>query len=112
MNPSHHLADNGLITGFPFGTVLPTDDGLRQIVSVLIFSEFEPFMFDDEGSGSFPVGLVHHDITLVIRYVEHFGLKTHGAKFEMSKCIIEVGVDGTGVDDVLHRRIPICFNLY
>ena len=94
--------------GGPFAAVFAADDGLRDVVSTFIFSEFEPFMLDDSGPRGVTIGVIHGGVSLEIRRIEGFGLEADAAVFEESQAVAEVGVDGAGVDDFLGGGVP-CF---
>ena len=67
-------------------------------------------MLDDPGPGRFTVRIVDRRIALEIRLVQHFRFKADASVFQRSQVIVEIGIDGAGINHMI--CLPIQFFLH
>ena len=100
-----------LISRLPFRTVLTADHSLRQIISVCIFSEFKPLVLNDSCPWCFSVCVINCRISLEIRLVQKFCLKTYRTIFQISHRITKVCIDRSCINYFICKYIILCFFL-
>ncbi len=90
----------------PFRGVFAGDYGVG--VGVDVGAEgLEVFVLDDAGVGHQGAGVVDHGVALVVGGVEDLCLEPQGAVFEVAVAVVEVLVDGAGVEDGVGYRFPV-----
>ena len=64
-------------------------------------------VLDDAGVGGLGVGVVDDGVALVVGGVQHLGLEPDAAVLQSAQAVVEIGVDGAGVDDPAGQSIQL-----
>ena len=99
---SHHSQDN--TAHLPVSTQNCTHGLSRSSARSLPFSSFtklKPLMFYNPCPRCFSICVIHSGITLEVRLIQDFCLKTNRTIFKIAKRIVEVGINRTCVYNLL-----------
>ena len=94
-----------LVAGLPLAAVLAADDGLGQVVAVLVLAELEPLVLDDACPRCFPVGVVDSGVALKTGLVQQFVLEADRTVFQRTQLVVKVGINGSCVDNFVRQIV-------
>ena len=69
-------------------------------------AEHKMLVFNDAGIWCFPISIIDDSVSLIVWDVENFCFEPNTAVLERAKAVIEITIDGTGVENGICQGIP------
>ena len=63
-------------------------------------------VFNDAGIRGFPISIIDDSVSLIVGDVENFCFEPNTAILERAEAVIEITIDGTGVENGICQGIP------